>query len=281
MSYTLQQATLDIAAAHRLAARMGFNEGFNGGHFTLMAPGRRDRVLTIANGIHWEEVRPDKVITIDMSGNTVEGTGQVERSAFHIHSGLHRARPDLHCFLHAHLTYATALSMLVDNRLKAYGQQALRFHSKCAYYDHYGALAHQGEEGERMAAALGERCSVLFLGQHGVIVGGPTVSQAFHDLYYLERACMNQVMALWTQQPLREVPAEMAAKAEQQYDSQRSEAELHFASLKRVLAGEDAAFAEPARSPAAARAQRPSSRSTVAPGSRPAMTTPNRPRSWP
>jgi len=252
MTYTLQQARVDIAAAHRLGARMGFNEGFNGGHFTLMAPERRDLVLTIANGTHWEEVRPDNVIAIDMDGITVEGAGQVERSAFHIHSGLHRARADLRCFLHAHLTYATALSMLKDNRLKPYGQQALRFHSKCAYYDHYGALAHAGEEGERMAAALGDRCSVLFLGQHGVITGGPTVGQAFHDLYYLERACMNQVMALWTHQPLREVPEEMALEAERQYDSQRSEAELHFASLKRVLAAADPAFVDPARASAAA-----------------------------
>ncbi len=82
MTYTIEQARLDIAAAHRIGARMGFNEGFNGGHFTLMAPGSRDRVLTIANGTHWEEVRPTNVIIIDMSGNTVEGTGQVERSAF-------------------------------------------------------------------------------------------------------------------------------------------------------------------------------------------------------
>jgi len=74
----------------------------------------------------------------------------------------------------------------------------------------------------------------MFLGQHGVITGGTTVGRAFHDLYYLERACMNQVMALSTQQPLREVPDEMALKAEQQYDSQRDEAELHFESLKRV-----------------------------------------------
>ena len=85
-----------------------------------------------------------------------------------------------------------------------------------------------------------------------VITGGPTVGQAFHDLYCLERACMNQVMALWTRQPLREVPGDMAIRAEQQYDSQRSEAELHFASLERILAAQDAAFAEPARTGAAA-----------------------------
>ena len=93
-----------------------------------------------------------------------------------------------------------------------------------------------------MAAALGER-SILFLGQHGVITGGSTVGIAFHDLYYLERACMNQVMALWTGQALREVPEAMAVSAEQQYDGQRGEAELHFSSLRRVLAADHPEFA--------------------------------------
>ena len=99
MNYGIEQARLDIAAAHRLGARFQFNEGFNGGHFTLMAPGYSDRILTIPNGLHWEEVRPDALILIDLAGDTVEGEGGVERSAFHIHSALHLRRPDLRCFL--------------------------------------------------------------------------------------------------------------------------------------------------------------------------------------
>ena len=241
MIYTMEQARFNIAAAHRLGVKFNINEGFNGGHFTLMAPGYTNRILTIPNGLHWEEVLPEKVILIDLEANTLEGQGQVERSAFNIHSGLHRRRPDLRCFLHSHMPYSTALSMLQDNKLRPHGPQALRFHSKCAYYDHYNALAHEQDEGDRMATALGSG-SILFLGQHGVISGGPTVGQAFHDLYYLERACMNQVMSLWTGQELRQVSEEDALKAENQYDGQRNEAELHFPSLKRVLAQELPAF---------------------------------------
>jgi hypothetical protein len=44
-----------------------------------MALQRQDLVSTIANGTHWEEVRPDNVIAIDMNGNTVEGIDQIER----------------------------------------------------------------------------------------------------------------------------------------------------------------------------------------------------------
>ena len=52
---------------------------------------------------------------------------------------------------------------------------------------------------------------VMFLGNHGVIVCGPTVSATFDDLYYLERACMLQVLAMGTGKPLRLVPDDIAA----------------------------------------------------------------------
>ena len=113
MGYTILQARYDIAAAHRLGARMGLNEGFNGGHFSLMVPGRNDLLLTVANGTHWEEACPDNVITVDMKGNTVEGAGQIERSAFHIHSALHRARPDLRCLQ----LLGGTVAVLGDNRI--------------------------------------------------------------------------------------------------------------------------------------------------------------------
>jgi ribulose-5-phosphate 4-epimerase/fuculose-1-phosphate aldolase len=61
---------------------------------------------------------------IDLEANTLKGQGQVERSAFHIHTRLHRRRPDFRCFLHAHMPYTTALSMLKNNRLRPYGQRS-------------------------------------------------------------------------------------------------------------------------------------------------------------
>ena len=70
MAHTMEQARFDIAAAHRLGVKFNINEGFNGGHFTLMAPGYTNRILTIPNGLHWEEVLPEKVILIDLEANT-------------------------------------------------------------------------------------------------------------------------------------------------------------------------------------------------------------------
>jgi len=92
-----------------------------------------------------------------------------------------------------------------------------------------------------MGQALADK-AVLFLHSHGVIVTGPTVGQAFDDLYYLEQACMNQVHAMSTGAELHRIPREMAELAVRQYMGQRENSELHFASLQRMLAAEDPRF---------------------------------------
>jgi len=76
---------------------------------------------------------------------------------------------------------------------------------------------------------------VLFLGNHGVIVCGPTVHATFDDLYYLERACMLQVLAMSTGKPLRLVPDDIAEKTARQMAGESQQAALHLEALKRIL----------------------------------------------
>ena len=85
-----------------------------------------------------------------------------------------------------------------------------------------------------MANALG-KCDVLFLASHGVIVCGPTMAHAFDDLYYLERACMHQVLARSTGGRLRQVDAAVAARTAADIAAVREQSDLHFAALKRLL----------------------------------------------
>ena len=47
------------------------------------------------------------------------------------------------------------------------------------------------------------------MGHHGVIVSGPTVAQAYDELYYLERAAMVQVLAMQTGKPLHNIDAKL------------------------------------------------------------------------
>ena len=79
----------------------------------------------------------------------------------------------------------------------------------------------------------------MFMANHGVITTGRTVAAAFDDLYYLERACQNQVLAMSTGWPLKHVPAAEVARTGAEFDLYEEQADLHFAALRRMLDREE------------------------------------------
>ena len=236
------RARVDLAAAYRLAARFGYNEGVCN-HFTLMLPGERERFLLIPHGTHWSQVRASRLLVVDFAGNVIQGKGEAEATAFYIHARIHKQAAHAACVLHTHQPYATALTMLEDMELKPSIQSALRFYGRIAYDEVYSGLALDDAEGDRMAACLGDK-EVLFSANHGVLVAGPSVAQAFDALYYLERAAQAQIIALSSGQKLRQVSPNLAASvnAKMMTDAPKY-AEAHFAALKQILDEEEPDYA--------------------------------------
>jgi ribulose-5-phosphate 4-epimerase/fuculose-1-phosphate aldolase len=233
------QARVALAAAHRLAVTHGLSEGiFN--HFTLAMPGKDDRYYQIPFGLHWSEVTASCLMEVGYDGTVLSGEGEVERSAFCIHAPIHRLIPQHACVLHTHMPFASALARLKEPRLAALGQTEIGFLDTIAYDDEYAGLAMDPAEGERLAGVLGPERSVLVMANHGVLVCGSTVAEAYDRLYYFERACQAQLYAMWTGHPLKEVPAHIVARTLRQYANSPSyggkpACEHHFAALKRLL----------------------------------------------
>ncbi len=244
MSEDIALAREDLAAAYRLAERHGFNEGICN-HFTLAVPGRHDRFLLIPYGMHWSEVAVSSLLVVDTEGNQVEGEGFIEPTAFYIHGAIHKARPDARCVMHTHMPYALALCMIEGGELVIADQNACRFHGRIAYDQIFAGAVLDWDEANRIARALGDK-EVLFMAHHGVTVMGDTVARAWEQLYYLNRACQAQVLAMSTGRPLKRIPDQIAAKMASQIRSTTSGAsanvERHFAALKRVLEREAPGF---------------------------------------
>ncbi len=243
MSEGVQQARVDLAAALRLAVRYGFHEGICN-HFSYAVPGQDDRFLLNPYGTHWSQLKARDLLVVDGAGEVLEGDGEAETSAFCIHAPIHQRHPRARAVLHTHMPYATALTSIEDGRLEPVTQNALRFHDDVAYDDDYNGVAEDIAEGERMADAMGDN-RVLFLAHHGVIVVGETMAQAFDDLYYLERACEVQVLAMSTGRPLKRIGDNMAGSVFSSWSGKDgSYATAHFAALKKVLDAEDPGYAE-------------------------------------
>ena len=231
------QARVDLAAAHRLAVHYGYHEGIDN-HFTVLVPGHVDRFLLAPFGLHWSEIRARDFLVVDFAGNMLSGEGPVEDTAFHIHAPIHAARPDVACVMHTHMPYATALSLLEAPELLMASQNAIGFAGLMACCDYSGFALDSGE-GRRMAAALGDK-SVLLLRNHGVVVTGASIADAFNTLYFFERAAMTQILAQSSGQKLRLVPEPTLSLTVEQYTTSAKvegldRIDLHFAALKRML----------------------------------------------
>jgi ribulose-5-phosphate 4-epimerase/fuculose-1-phosphate aldolase len=228
----LRLARVELAAALRAAALYGFNEGIDN-HFSLAVPGSGDCFLLNPYGPHWSELRASDLLTISLGGERLAGDGELDVTAFTIHLGAHRARPDAHCVLHTHMPYATALAMTEGGLDTRASQNAMYFHGRIARLA-YGGLAEAEEEGARIARALSDGVTVLLMDNHGVLVVGDSVADAWHQLYFLERACQVQVLAQSTGSPLLRVPEEVARHTAAQFRGVGGQAEL-FAAVRREL----------------------------------------------
>ena len=241
----VREAKIHLAAAHRLAVLDELEEGIYN-HFTVTLPGRDDRYLILPFGLHWSEARASDMIVWDESGATLEGEGVVELSAQCIHAPIHRVT-GARVVLHTHQTWALALNMLQNNRLLPANQTAAFFHNRIAYDDTYAGTADTLDEGERLAKLMGDK-HVMFMKNHGVLVVGDTVAQAYRRIYKLERVCRTQILAMSAGQPL-EVLSEAIVRQVQTdpVDDRHSRADrerLYFDAMMRVLDRELPGYAD-------------------------------------
>ncbi|MGB7183964.1 MAG: class II aldolase/adducin family protein [Burkholderiaceae bacterium] len=232
----IHEAKIHLAAAHRLAVVDELEEGIDN-HFTVTVPGTEDRYLILPFGLHWSEARASDMMIFNEAGETLEGEGVVELSAQCIHAPIHRIT-GAQVVLHTHQHWAVALNMLKNNRLLPASQTAAYYCGHIAYDDTYTGTADHLTEGERLAAILGDK-HVMFMKNHGVLVVGNTIAQAYRRLYKLERVCRAQIMAMSTGQPIEVLSDEVVARVQAPpTDDRHSRSErerLYFEAMMRVL----------------------------------------------
>ena len=239
--HTLRQ---DLAAAFRWAARLNMHESI-ANHFSVATDDTGRQFLLNPVGAHFSRVRASELVLIDTdSPGTYAGDNAPDPTAWTLHAALHQRLPQARCILHTHMLNATALCCLKDFEFLMLDQNACRFYQRIAYDRGYAGMALHADEGARVAALMDAGKSVLFMGNHGVIVAGPTVAEAFDTLYYLEKACALQVTALSTGRELALIPDDVAALACSQWNDYPTQfSELHFHALKSILNHEEPDYA--------------------------------------
>lgn len=242
-SADLTQQRTDLAAAFRWAARLNFHEGV-ANHFSVAVNEDGTQFLMNPNQSHFSRIRASELILVDANDSeTMNRPDAPDPTAWGLHGALHRHCPHARVALHVHSIHATVLSTLQDPRLPPIDQNCAMFFNRCAIDTEYGGLAFE-EEAERCCQQLSDPAKqVLIMCHHGVMVIGHSVADAFNRLFYFERAAETYIKALWTGQPLKVLPDDIAEKTARELEAYPGQAERHFAELRAILDAEEPDYA--------------------------------------
>ncbi len=182
-----------LAAAYRLVDHFGWTELIYG-HLTARVPGPEPHFLINPFGLNYDEVTASNLVKIDLDGNNVgESKHPVNYAGFVIHSAVHMAHAARHqVVMHTHTRAGMAVCALKEGLLPI-SMVSTAFHGKMSYHDYEGPSLDLDERG-RILESLGEN-QALMLKNHGLLVTGHSVPEAFLRLYRLERACQIQIDA--------------------------------------------------------------------------------------
>jgi ribulose-5-phosphate 4-epimerase/fuculose-1-phosphate aldolase len=186
------QTRIDLAACYRLVALYGWDDLIFT-HISARVPGSHDHFLVNRYGLMFEEITASSLVKVGLDGRVIDDEPDaINPAGFTIHSAVHEARPDAGCVIHLHTTAGVAVSAQEDGLLPI-SQTALFPLAQISYHDYEG-VALNPEEKQRLVAHLG-RSNVMLLRNHGTLALGPTVADAFLNIYTLERACAMQIAA--------------------------------------------------------------------------------------
>ena len=173
-----------LACAFRILARDGFAENL-AGHITWQRPGQ-DNLLVNPWGLWWAEVKGSDICEVDMDARVVGGKWDVT-PAIHIHTELHRLRPDARVVIHNHPYYVTvvaALGVLPD----LVHQTGAMFLNDLKFIQEYTGEVDTADLGVDLAEMIGD-APVAILASHGVIITGATVAEATYRAATIDRVC--------------------------------------------------------------------------------------------
>ncbi|MBX9665662.1 class II aldolase/adducin family protein [Novosphingobium sp.] len=224
----------DLAAAFRITAQMGWSESV-GNHFSAAVSADGKQFLLNRKWQHFASIRPEDLMLLDADDPDVMNRPDApDASAWTIHGTVHRQCPAARVIIHCHPPHATALATLADPRMLPLDNNTARFFNRLAIDQGFGGIADEAEEGERLAAALGNK-KTLLMGNHGVTCTGATVAEAFEDLYFFEKAAQTLLLAYASGQPLNVLSDEVAEKTARGWDDYRGMSYAHFDWLKSQL----------------------------------------------
>ncbi len=215
MSDAERQMRVDLAACYRLIALNGMDD-LLATHISARVPGKEEHFLINPYGLLFSQVTASNLVKVDLAGNIVSPSPwPINPAGFVIHSAIHGARPDVICIIHTHTVAGMAIACMEDGLLPL-SQKSLRFYNRIAYHDYEGK-SDDLDERSRLVRDIGNK-NAMILRNHGLLVCGPTIGQAYHHMLNLEKSCKVQLAAMQSGGKLIQLSANVQEHAARQHE---------------------------------------------------------------
>ncbi|MBQ0930498.1 class II aldolase/adducin family protein [Ideonella alba] len=227
-------ARVKLAACYRIFAHLGWAELIYN-HISLRVPGPDPHFLINPFGLHYTEVTASNLVKVDIDGHIVgHSDWPINPAGFTFHGAIHATLPDAHCVMHVHTTPTMAVCCLQDG-LSFTNFYAAQLYGQVAYHDFEGITVHLEEGARILASSQGK--PVLLLRNHGPVVIGPTLAQAFNRMWLVQRACEVQMASqpMGALQPISEAALQACVRDSLNFNPNFGAGEDSFAAMQRLI----------------------------------------------
>ena len=202
-------------------------------HITSKTSNEKETFLINPFGLRYDEITASNLVEVTPEGKVINSDSSINDTGYIIHGAIHRTRKDIACVMHTHSRAGLAVSCFEDG-LQPIIQDAAIFYNRVSYHDWEG-MSTESEECERLSKSLGKN-NVMILRNHGLLTCGTTIAEAFMLMYYLDRACKNQIDTLSTGMKINIPSDNIMEFAAGQYDDPRFKLGTHeWPALLRLL----------------------------------------------
>ncbi|MBT00823.1 MAG: class II aldolase [Oceanospirillaceae bacterium] len=235
------KARVDLAAMYRIFDYLNWDESIYN-HISLRVPDQPDCFLINPFGLHYSEVTASNLVKVDVQGNIVgHSDWPINPAGFTFHGAIHDKVDQGHCVMHVHTTPTLAVCCLKEG-LSYSNFYAAQLYGKIAYHDFEGITVHL-DEGQRILDSAGDK-QVLLLRNHGPVVIGANLAQAFALMWLVNRACEVQLASM-AAGPVLDIPVPVLEKCvadSLNFDPKYGAGEDVFAAMRRLVERQDPSF---------------------------------------
>ena len=223
---------VNLAACYHLADYFQMSD-IIWNHITSKTSNEKETFLINPFGLRYDEITASNLVEVTPEGKVINSDSSINDTGYIIHGAIHRTRKDIVCVMHTHSRAGLAVSCFEDG-LQPIIQDAAIFYNRVSYHDWEG-MSTESEECERLSKSLGKN-NVMILRNHGLLTCGTTIAEAFMLMYYLDRACKNQIDTMSTGMKLKVPSDNIMDFAAGQYDDPRFKLGKHeWPALLRLL----------------------------------------------